>query len=510
MSIVIPAHVGAQVTEACLRAIASRTAAPPYEVIVVDDAGDAANRRLWKIVEGARVVVNEQNLGYLRSVNLGASEARGRYIVPLNNDTEVQDGWLQALVERAQSSPDVGVVAPKLLYPDGTLQEAGAIVFQDGSGWNFGRGLDADAGEFNYVRDIDYASGACLLVRADLWSELGGYSERYEPMYYEDADLCFAARERGLRVVYEPAARVVHVEGASAGTDPHSGGKRHQELNRPKFVERWREQLESEQLAGGARERAPRERPQPRPPRARRRSPRADPRSRRGLVADGVHPAPARRHGLPRDVHPRRPRRLRALRPRAAGDRHRGPRGARQPASGDRRDRRRPASGDRQPAAARAAVLRPRARVRRRRHARLRHRRPALRARGAPRGAGGRGRGQVRHATRARAGADARRGRHGHRLRGRARGRLLAPARGARRRRAGRQRRRRERRRPRGARRPAVRRRLRAHAERRRRTDPRARGHAARVARARARRAEDRRLRIRPRRSASSPERAST
>ncbi len=248
VSIVIAAHVGADVTEACLRAISADTDTPTYEVIVVDDAGDDANRELWATIEGARVIVNEQNLGYLRSVNLGAVEATGRHIVLLNNDTLVQPGWLSALVERVERAPEIGIVAPMLLYPDGSVQEAGAIIFQDASGWNYGRGLDPNAGTFNYVRDIDYGSGACLLVRAQLWRELHGYDELYLPMYYEDVDLCFAARDRGFRVVYEPAARVVHVEGASAGTDPGAGGKRHQELNRPKFASKWRAQLTADQL----------------------------------------------------------------------------------------------------------------------------------------------------------------------------------------------------------------------------------------------------------------------
>jgi GT2 family glycosyltransferase/SAM-dependent methyltransferase len=247
-SIVVAAYTGADITEACLRAIAANTDLPSYEVIVVDDAGDEANRELWTAVQGARIVVNDSNLGYLRSVNAGAARARGRYVVLLNNDTLVQPGWLAALVQRAERGRDVGIVAPMLLYPDGSVQEAGGIIFQDATGCNYGRGLDPAAATFNYVREIDYGSGACLLVRNELWRELGGYDELYLPMYYEDADLCFAARAAGYRVVYEPAARVVHVEGASAGTDIASGAKRYQELNRPKFADKWREQLATEQL----------------------------------------------------------------------------------------------------------------------------------------------------------------------------------------------------------------------------------------------------------------------
>lgn len=244
VSLVITAYTGAEVTAACLRSIAGRTEGPAYEVIVVDDAADDDNAALWEAVEGANVIVNRPGIGYLRSTNLGVSVARGRYVVLMNNDVEVEPGWLRALFARAESAPDVGAVAPKLLYPDGRLQEAGAIIFQDGTGWNFGRNQDPGWHEFNYAREVDYGSAACLLVRREAFEAVGGYDERFLPMYYEDADLCFALRAAGLRVMYEPTARVVHHEGHSAGTDITAGGKRHQELNRPKFVEKWRDVLE--------------------------------------------------------------------------------------------------------------------------------------------------------------------------------------------------------------------------------------------------------------------------
>jgi GT2 family glycosyltransferase/glycosyltransferase involved in cell wall biosynthesis len=244
----VTAYTGAEITAACLRSIAERTEGPAFEVIVVDDAADAENARLWEAVEGAQILVNDPGIGYLRSVNRGAAAARGRYVVLMNNDVEVRRGWLRALVRRAESAADVGAVAAKLLYPGGDVQEAGAIVFDDGSGWNFGNHSDAGSHELNYAREIDYGSAACLLVRADAWTQVGGYDERFVPMYYEDVDLCFALREHGWRVLYEPTAEVVHHEGATAGIDVSSGSKRHQELNRPKFVEKWREALERDQL----------------------------------------------------------------------------------------------------------------------------------------------------------------------------------------------------------------------------------------------------------------------
>ena len=141
----------------------------------------------------------------------------------------------------------MGVVTPKFLYPDGSLNEAGGIIWRDGTGVNYGRGDAPERFPYEYRRETDYGSAAALMVSAELWNAIGGFDERYLPMYYEDADLCFEARERGLRVLYEPQAVVVHVEGATAGNDAESGHKRFQEQNRPKFVAKWRHRLEVEQ-----------------------------------------------------------------------------------------------------------------------------------------------------------------------------------------------------------------------------------------------------------------------
>jgi GT2 family glycosyltransferase/SAM-dependent methyltransferase/glycosyltransferase involved in cell wall biosynthesis len=244
-SIVIPVHSGAALTERCLRAILAAGGKVPYEVIVVDDAADAETKALLAATDGVHVLVNERNLNFLRSVNRGADEAAGRFIVLLNNDTEPQPGWLDALVECADSADDVGIVAAKLVYPNGILQEAGGIVWQDGTAWNYGRGNDPSHPRYNFMREVDYGSAAALLVRADLWRELGGFDEQFAPGYWEDTDICFAARAAGRRVVYEPAATVVHLEGSSLGTDVTAvdSGKHHQELNAPKFAAKWRDAL---------------------------------------------------------------------------------------------------------------------------------------------------------------------------------------------------------------------------------------------------------------------------
>ena len=250
VSIIIPVHARPDLTEACLRAIVAHTDGPSYEVIVVDDRAPG-HEAVWAGLEGATVIHNEENLGYLRNNNLAAAQARGEFLVLLNNDTEVQQGWLRSLVGRAERDPRVGAVVPQLLYPDGSLQEAGGIIFSDATGANYGRGRDPELPEYSYAREVDYGSAACLLVRTALWREIGGFDERYLPMYYEDTDLCFAVRRHGATVWFEPAARVIHVEGATAGTDTGAGSKRFQEVNRPKFAAKWADEL-AQQFAPAA------------------------------------------------------------------------------------------------------------------------------------------------------------------------------------------------------------------------------------------------------------------
>ncbi len=248
-SLIIPVYSGAELTRRCLESIRDNTDQVSYEVIVVDDGADVATKLLLENVEGARIIANEQNVGYLRSMNRGAAAARGEWLVLCNNDIEVTPVWLQGMAVCAGSDPKIGIVAPKFVSPDGRLSEAGGILWRDGTGVNYGRGEDPLRFEYEYTREVDYGSAAALMVKDQLWRELGGFDERYMPMYYEDADLCMQARQGGWRVMYEPSSVVVHLEGGTAGTDPQAGHKRHQEVNRVKFVEKWKAVLEAEHMS---------------------------------------------------------------------------------------------------------------------------------------------------------------------------------------------------------------------------------------------------------------------
>jgi GT2 family glycosyltransferase len=237
VSIIIPVYNKWRYTLNCLKSICKNTAGD-YEVVVIDDASIDETAEVFSNVKNLNLVTNKQNAGFVESCNRGARASKGNYILFLNNDTMVTKNWLPPLLEVTKRE-DVGAVGSKLVYPDGTLQEAGGLIWNDGSGWNYGRGDDLNEPEYNYVREVDYCSGACLLLKRELFEKVGGFDERFKPAYCEDTDLCFSLRKLGYKVMYQPMSVVVHFEGVTCGTDISRGIKQYQDINRQKFVEKW-------------------------------------------------------------------------------------------------------------------------------------------------------------------------------------------------------------------------------------------------------------------------------
>lgn len=280
VSVIIPVHGKLAYTLGCLRSIARHAPAVPFEVIVVDDASPDETAAHLTGVDGLRLLRNESNLGFIGSCNAGATAARGEFLLFLNNDTQVMPNWLDGLMCCFGDHADCGIAGSRLVYPDGRLQEAGGLVFGDGACWNVGKFEQRDAPAWRYRREVDYVSGASLMIRRDVFERVGGFDTRYAPAYYEDTDLGFAVRALGLKVYYEPSSTVIHCEGISAGTDLHAGMKRHQVTNQATFVAKWQEALSKQPPAGTSLMRALRWR-------------------RRGriLVVDSMTPEPTRDSG---------------------------------------------------------------------------------------------------------------------------------------------------------------------------------------------------------------------
>ncbi len=244
-SVIVPVYNNVLDTLICVASLLELEEAHDFEVIVADDGSSDATAALVGAIGGCvRHLRQTQNLGFLGNCNAAAVQASGRHIILLNNDTLVFPGWLDGLLDPFQQFERVGLVGSKLINWDGTLQEAGGIFWRDGSAWNFGRNQDARAPEYDYLKDVDYVSGASIAVPSSVWRDLGGFDAAYTPAYCEDSDLAFRLRDAGYRTLYSPASELMHHEGRSHGRDVASGIKAYQVANSQRLFDRWRHVLE--------------------------------------------------------------------------------------------------------------------------------------------------------------------------------------------------------------------------------------------------------------------------
>lgn len=227
VSIIIPFRDQKKYLKKCVSSILRKTDYENYEIILVDNQSQEIETKsyLKEIKNNSRIRILEYNKTFNFSAinNCAVKEAEGKYILFLNNDTEVvEPGWLSAMLEHIQRK-EIGAVGAKLLYFNDTVQHAGVVMGFGGLVDHISRGIPDDkAGYFmqtQVVRNFNVVTAACMLTKKKVFVEIGGFDEKNLPISFNDVDLCLKMRERGHRIVWTPYAKLYHFESLSRGND---------------------------------------------------------------------------------------------------------------------------------------------------------------------------------------------------------------------------------------------------------------------------------------------------
>jgi GT2 family glycosyltransferase len=239
VSIILILHNRAELTYSCLLSLLEVSI--PTEILIIDNASTDETQELLSLLTGCKSITNPENIGFLRACNQAAQLAKGEHLLFLNNDTQLLPGSLEAAVTTLAADPKIGAVGGSIRLLDGKLQEAGSIIWRDGSCLGYGRGQDPEAPEFMFRRSVDYVSGVFLLTPRELFEAMGGFDEAFLPAYYEETDYCMRLWQQGYQVIYDPEVKVIHYEFASStkAQDAIALQQTHQQI----FVKRHQEML---------------------------------------------------------------------------------------------------------------------------------------------------------------------------------------------------------------------------------------------------------------------------
>jgi GT2 family glycosyltransferase len=245
ISVLIPVYNSAYHTMRCLKSLAADQSCA-LEIIVFNNGSSDETDQLLKRCENIVVINSPKNLGFVGATNAAAAQARGQYVLMMNNDITIAKGKLEAAVKLFETEPDVGAVGGLIKLATGRIQEAGALIYRNGSTNGFLRNRKVEHAEGMFIRDVDYCSGAFLLLNREHFLSIGGLDEIFAPGYYEETDLCLRLRSLGKRVVYTPEIVLSHFE---FGSFASGAAFERMERNREIFVERWKTALATEKYA---------------------------------------------------------------------------------------------------------------------------------------------------------------------------------------------------------------------------------------------------------------------
>ncbi|MDQ3696167.1 MAG: glycosyltransferase family 2 protein [Chloroflexota bacterium] len=244
-SIIIPVHNKASLTRQCLETLLAQSdLGIEREIIVVDDgSSDLTPRLLQSYAARITVITNSSGQGFAGACNAGAAAATKPYLVFLNNDTIPRRRWLAELVRYARAHPAAGLIGAKLLFPDDTVQHAGVAIGHDRYPRHLYIGFPGQHPAVNKSRQFAAVTAACVLIRHEVWSELGGFDTGYHNGW-EDVDLCLRARAAGYEVHYCHESVVYHLE--SVSRDVRAPEER---ANRERYAARWRDKVIPDDVA---------------------------------------------------------------------------------------------------------------------------------------------------------------------------------------------------------------------------------------------------------------------
>lgn len=244
VSILIPVYNNIKLTLECLYSIKDNTGNISYEIIIIDDESKDETQQLLFSVKGIIYLRNHINIGFLRSCNLGLQKAKGEYVVILNNDIQVTQNWLNSLIKTFYLFPDTGAAGPKVLFPDGKLQEAGGKINRDATTQLIGNLDDPNKPQYNFIRVVDYCSACCLMLKTETATKLKGFDSSFAPAYSEDVDLCIRLQKQGLKIRYNPNSIIIHHLNATMKSVNKKNKLHSNARNQQKLSEYWQKEID--------------------------------------------------------------------------------------------------------------------------------------------------------------------------------------------------------------------------------------------------------------------------